>query len=82
MKLRLTLTAAFVVTILLVTGGSASDTKPSAKEGTMSFTLTSPAFPHEEPIPGKYTCDGEDLSPALIWTGIPRAPRASLCSTS
>ena len=76
MRLRLTLTAAFVVTILLVTGGSAPDTKPSAKEGTVSFTLTSPAFPHEGPIPGKHTCDGKDLSPALIWTGIPAGAKS------
>src|SRR5690606_18771768 len=27
--------------------------------------LTSPAFEHGEPIPAKYTCDGEDVSPPL-----------------
>ncbi|RLC65970.1 MAG: YbhB/YbcL family Raf kinase inhibitor-like protein [Chloroflexi bacterium] len=37
----------------------------------MSFELTSPAFAHGEPIPSKYTCDGEDISPPLEWSGAP-----------
>jgi len=35
------------------------------------FALTSPAFEHEQPIPQKYTCEGEDLSPPLAWSGVP-----------
>ncbi|MBI5787254.1 MAG: YbhB/YbcL family Raf kinase inhibitor-like protein [Candidatus Schekmanbacteria bacterium] len=33
--------------------------------------LTSSAFKNEGVIPGKYTCDGEDVSPALSWTAAP-----------
>ena len=33
--------------------------------------LKSTAFPHQGEIPGKYTCDGEDLSPPLAWSGVP-----------
>ena len=33
--------------------------------------LRSPAFVHEGEIPRKHTCDGEDHSPPLAWTGIP-----------
>lgn len=34
--------------------------------------VTSPAFPHEEAIPPRNTCDGEDISPPLEWsTGPP-----------
>ncbi|MDY7076865.1 MAG: YbhB/YbcL family Raf kinase inhibitor-like protein [Chloroflexota bacterium] len=37
----------------------------------MSFELTSAAFAHEKPIPGKYTCDGDDVSPPLQWSDPP-----------
>ena len=33
----------------------------------MSFELTSSVFAPGEPIPLKYTCDGEDISPPLQW---------------
>lgn len=37
----------------------------------MSLTITSPAFDHQGPIPRRYTCDGEDISPELRWSGVP-----------
>jgi Raf kinase inhibitor-like YbhB/YbcL family protein len=37
----------------------------------MVFELTSAAFAHEESIPGRYTCDGDDVSPALQWSDPP-----------
>ena len=43
----------------------------------MSLILTSPAFPPGGEIPSVYTCEGEDLSPALSWSGVP-AGAASL----
>jgi Raf kinase inhibitor-like YbhB/YbcL family protein len=33
--------------------------------------LTSPAFADGEPIPARYTCDGDDVSPPLAWTAPP-----------
>lgn len=33
--------------------------------------LISPAFSHNEAIPSVYTCDGENISPALAWTDVP-----------
>ncbi len=33
--------------------------------------LTSPIFGHQEDIPKKFTCDGEDISPELTWSGTP-----------
>lgn len=33
--------------------------------------MESAAFGDNEPIPRQYTCDGEDLSPALSWSGVP-----------
>jgi Raf kinase inhibitor-like YbhB/YbcL family protein len=33
------------------------------------LTLTSPAFREGAPIPTQYTCDGENRSPELAWSG-------------
>jgi Raf kinase inhibitor-like YbhB/YbcL family protein len=35
------------------------------------ITLTSPAFSEGAAIPEKYSCDGEDISPALEWSNPP-----------
>jgi hypothetical protein len=37
----------------------------------MPFTLTSEAFRDGGDIPRRYTCDGENLSPPLAWSGVP-----------
>jgi phosphatidylethanolamine-binding protein (PEBP) family uncharacterized protein len=37
----------------------------------MALTLTSSAFAPGEKIPAKYTCEGDDLSPPLAFTGVP-----------
>lgn len=39
-------------------------------------TISSTAFEHNGPIPKKYTCDGLDVSPPLIWGGVPPAARS------
>jgi Raf kinase inhibitor-like YbhB/YbcL family protein len=41
--------------------------------GAAAATLhvTSSAFVEGDPIPAKYTCQGEDLSPPLSWEGLP-----------
>jgi len=36
-------------------------------EPVKPFELTSIAFAHGQPIPARYTCDGEDISPPLQW---------------
>ncbi|MDG6257447.1 MAG: YbhB/YbcL family Raf kinase inhibitor-like protein [Methanomicrobiaceae archaeon] len=33
--------------------------------------VASPAFASGESIPPLYTCDGDDISPPLTWTGVP-----------
>jgi len=45
-------------------------------EPRMTFTLSSPAFVQEGEIPARQTCQGEDLSPALSWTGVPEGARS------
>ena len=41
----------------------------------MSLILTSPAFANGGSIPGLYTCDGDDIAPALHWTGAPEGTK-------
>jgi len=40
--------------------------------GAMSLVLDSKAFPKGGDIPSKYTCSGDDISPALSWSGAPQ----------
>lgn len=42
----------------------------------MALRLTSPAFAHEGEIPRRYTCQGEDLSVPLAWSGAPAGTRS------
>jgi Raf kinase inhibitor-like YbhB/YbcL family protein len=46
-------------------------TAPRDDSPTRHLTLTSSAFRDGESIPVRHTCDGEDLSPPLGWTGAP-----------
>ncbi len=38
--------------------------------------LTSTAFPHNGEIPAKYTCEGQDISPPLSWSGVPSGAKS------
>ncbi len=37
----------------------------------MTLKLTSTAFANGGEIPSKYTCEGQDVSPPLAWSGVP-----------
>ncbi len=41
-----------------------------------ALQLTSPAFTHNGIIPEKYTCDGDNVSPKVQWTGIPEKTKS------
>lgn len=48
---------------------------PSTRETPLggdaaAFSLVSEAFANDETIPALYTCDGEDVSPPLTWSGV------------
>jgi Raf kinase inhibitor-like YbhB/YbcL family protein len=45
--------------------------KEEEDEGPMTMALASPAFNDGDPIPTKFSCDGEDISPELDWFGTP-----------
>jgi Raf kinase inhibitor-like YbhB/YbcL family protein len=42
----------------------------------MPLTLTSTAFEPNGPIPPIYTCDGNDISPPLAWSGLPAGTKS------
>lgn len=41
----------------------------------MALTIQSTAFANHEPIPTRCTADGEDISPALTWSGLPEGTK-------
>jgi Raf kinase inhibitor-like YbhB/YbcL family protein len=47
----------------------------------MAFELSSPAFSENGLIPNRYTCDGADISPKLLWKEAPQGTKsfALLC---
>jgi Raf kinase inhibitor-like YbhB/YbcL family protein len=45
-------------------------------ETIMALALTSPAFVHNGPIPRQYTCQGDDVSVPLAWSGIPEGAKS------
>ncbi len=55
----------------------AGDEPPSWAEGLQGFELRAEKLADGEPIPKRFTADGEDLSPALAW-GPPPAGTKSL----
>ena len=50
--------------------------QPDQGRSVMTMTLQSPAFTHHGEIPSRYTCDGEDISPPLTWSGIPEGTQS------
>ncbi len=38
----------------------------------MALHVSSNAFSEGQPIPEKYTCDGQNVSPPLKWSGVPQ----------
>jgi len=42
----------------------------------MTMTIGSSAFAQHATIPGKYTCEGDDVSPPLEWTGVPAGAKS------
>ena len=42
----------------------------------MGLTVRSASFAHEASIPAKFTCQGDDVSPALSWSGAPAGTKS------
>jgi Raf kinase inhibitor-like YbhB/YbcL family protein len=61
--------ACFILTQILVMFAFVS---ANSEEGVkQDMILISPSFKNQGEIPKKFTCDGEDISPALSWSNVP-----------
>jgi Raf kinase inhibitor-like YbhB/YbcL family protein len=49
---------------------------PARESAPGTLELVSGDFRHGERIPERFTCDGEDLSPTLVWHGVPVETRS------
>jgi phosphatidylethanolamine-binding protein (PEBP) family uncharacterized protein len=49
---------------------------PAGGAGTTSFSLRSSAFATGAPIPSRYSCEGDDVSPPLAWSDPPAGTRS------
>jgi hypothetical protein len=50
---------------------AAASDDPAKGGASMALAITSPSFDHMEGIPRRFTCEGEDVSPELRWSGVP-----------
>jgi Raf kinase inhibitor-like YbhB/YbcL family protein len=64
---------ALTCSILVFLAGCRGNGTPSDSEGAinMSIHITSSAFKEGDKIPRIYTCDDQNVSPPLAWTGVP-----------
>jgi Raf kinase inhibitor-like YbhB/YbcL family protein len=51
--------------------GGMSETNQGGGDTVSSMTITSTAFANEGEIPAKHTCQGDDVSVPLNWSGVP-----------
>src|SRR4051812_12347117 len=58
------------------TNDSATNDAAVKGEGPMTLKLRSTVFQEGGMIPSKHTCDGEDASPPLLWSGVPDSAKS------
>lgn len=74
----------FLLCLTLAVSACASEASPTAtvvevaeqREPMVTIELKSAAFAPGEPIPTRYTCDGDDLSPPLEWGDPPEGTQS------
>ena len=77
MKTRLSLAALVLAAAASGCAAAAPPEDPTPPEETaMSLTLRSTCFEHQGAMPTRHTCDGEDVSPALAWSGAPEGTQS------
>lgn len=67
----------FVIPFFIFTEFSAAAQGSSEQDmhGGTQMKLFSPAFDEGEAIPKKHSCDGEDISPQIAWSGAPEGTK-------
>jgi Raf kinase inhibitor-like YbhB/YbcL family protein len=71
----------FFLTIFLIAGGGnmlaqAKDQMNTKIKGGKTMEIKSSSFVHEDMIPAKFTCDGQNISPPLAWGGAPKETKS------
>jgi Raf kinase inhibitor-like YbhB/YbcL family protein len=71
----------FFVIIFLMVGGiftpvGAENQFNIKEKGGKIMEIKSASFNHEDMIPSKYTCDGQNISPPLSWSGTPEKTKS------
>lgn len=76
--LKISYAMAFLLLLMPVAscGSSGSHSQQAQDSSTSGFRLQSNAFKEGAIIPRQYTCEGEDISPALRWTSPPPGTRS------
>jgi Raf kinase inhibitor-like YbhB/YbcL family protein len=64
-------TLCFIILLSILAGGCMDLEKAAEGETEMSFQITSSAFKEGENIPRMYTCDDQNISLPVAWSGIP-----------
>lgn len=67
--------AALTSLVVAIGCGPPPDSPRAASGQTTRIRLTSAAFTEGQPIPSKYTGEGDNLSPPLSWSGVPEGTR-------
>src|SRR3954451_21105695 len=70
--MRVLLLFAAAAVLLASCGGDDNQTVSSKPpEASKRLVVSSPHFANGQQIPVDYTCDGRDVSPKLLWRGVP-----------
>jgi Raf kinase inhibitor-like YbhB/YbcL family protein len=67
---------ALLLVFIWAVGCGGGTSEPAEDPSLMTIHLTSPSFQEGGMIPKTYTCDGEDRSPPLEWSGVPDSARS------
>lgn len=72
MRVQLALSALFLVLACSERREATSGTGVEAKASSGGMKITSPAFQENQSIPAKYGCGGSNVSPPLVFSGVPQ----------
>ena len=65
-----------LIPIIFLAAGAPAAGHHAKRGPPAGFALTSPSFSPGAEIPSRHTCDGEDVSPALAWSGAPKETKS------